>query len=268
MAADIWKALAEMERRGERGALAIVIEARGSTPRDVGSKMVVREDGTVVGSVGGGAFEKDTVELALKAIREGKPLRKRFLLEDDLKMRCGGVMEVYVEPVNPKQKLVVFGAGHVGSAVARVGTLLGFHTVVVDNRPGFATAERIPEAHEWLEGNYLEIARSLETDENTYVVIVTHGHGHDDEILQAVVNKPLAYLGMIGSRRKVKSAFDKLREIGVPETAIQRVRAPMGLDIGAETPEEIAVSVAAEMVAVRRGAEVAHLAMRERVLGK
>jgi len=200
VAADIWKTLAEMERHGERGALAIVVESKGSTPREVGSKMVVREDGSVVGSVGGGAFEKDTVELALQAIREGRPLRKRFLLEDDLGMRCGGVMEVYVEPINPKQKLVVFGAGHVGSAVARVGAMLGFHTVVVDNRPGFATAERIPEAHEWLEGNYVDIARGLEADENTYVVIVTHGHGHDDEILQAVVDKPLAYLGMIGAR--------------------------------------------------------------------
>ncbi len=266
MAADIWKTLAEMERRGERGALAIVIEAKGSTPRDAGSKMIVREDGSVVGSVGGGAFEKDTVELALRAIEEGKPLRHRFNLGDDLGMRCGGVMEVYVEPINPKQKLIVFGAGHVGSAVAKVGALLGFQTVVVDDRPGFASADRIPEAQEWLEGNYREIARSLPVDGSTYVVIATHGHGHDDEILQELATAPVAYLGMIGSRRKVKLALEQLQKLGVPDDAIRRVRAPMGLDIGAETPEEIAVAVAAEMVAVRRGAEVAHLAMRERVL--
>lgn len=263
---DIWRTLAEMERHGEPGALAIVIAAQGSTPRDVGSKMIVREDGTVIGSVGGGAFEKETVDLAIHAIREGQPLRRRFILEEDLAMRCGGSMEVYVEPINPVQKLVIFGAGHVGAAISKVGAILGFWTVVVDNRPGFASADRLPEANEWVEGEYLETVERLPLDEHAYVVIATHGHGYDDKILQAVIHRPLAYLGMIGSRRKVLEVFRKLREQGVPEENIARIRAPMGLDIGAETPEEIAVSVAAEMVAVRRGVDVSGLAMREKKL--
>jgi len=256
-----------MQRRGERGALAIVTHAEGSTPREAGSKMIVREDGSVIGSVGGGEFERQTVELALEVIRKGKPVRRHFVLQKDLSMKCGGQIEVYVEPINPMQRLVVFGAGHVGSAIARIGAMLGFWVVLVDDRPGFATKERVPEADEFLEGDYLEAMNRLTLDENTYAVIVTHGHGHDDEILQALVDRDLAYLGMIGSRRKVALSFENLRKGGVPEDRIARIRAPMGLDIGAETPEEIAVSVLAEIVAVRRGADVSALGMREKVLG-
>ncbi|MDZ7374692.1 MAG: XdhC/CoxI family protein [candidate division KSB1 bacterium] len=266
--ADIWETLAEMRRRGERGALAIVVHAEGSTPREPGSKMIVREDGSVVGSVGGGEFERKTVELALEVIRSGKPVRQQFALQKDLGMRCGGEIEVYIEPIQPLDKLVIFGAGHVGAAIAKLGAWLGFQVTVVDDRPGFACKERIPEAHNFLEGEYPQLARELPPDPHCYAVIVTHGHSHDDEVLQALVQKDLAYLGMIGSRRKVQIAFENLRKLGVPEERIARIRAPMGLDIGAETPEEIAISVLAEIVALRHGVDVSAAGMRERVLGQ
>jgi|YelNatPaOPRAMG01_1025707.scaffolds.fasta_scaffold00030_3 xanthine dehydrogenase accessory factor len=265
---DIWETLVDMQRRGEPGALAIVVHVEGSTPREPGSKMIVKQDGSVVGSVGGGELEYQAVQLALEAMRRGKPVRQLFSLHQDLGMRCGGQVEVYIEPIRPLEKLVVFGAGHVGAAIARMGAMLGFWVTVVDDRPGFASEERIPEAHQFVEASYPEAIQRMTFDRHTYAIIVTHGHGHDDEVLRALADKELAYLGMIGSRRKVQVAFENLRQAGVPEERIARVRAPMGLDIGAETPEEIAISVLAEIIALRRGVDVSPLGMKERVLGQ
>jgi xanthine dehydrogenase accessory factor len=188
----------------------------------------------------------------------GKPRRLRFSLGQDAAydegLICGGQLEVFIEPVEPQNRALIFGAGHISKSIARLTGLLGFHTSVVDNRESFANRERFPEADSVVAGEYEDVFPSLEVNSSSYVIIVTRGHRDDMRVLRWAVTTPARYIALIGSKRKVINVVKELEKEGVPRASFDRVFGPMGLDIGALTPEEIAVSVAAEIVAVRRNA--------------
>ena len=254
--ANIYQAAASAVERGEAVALATIVRVRGSTPRGTGTKMLIRADGTAEGTIGGGELEARVLTAAREALCSGEPCLVSFSLHNtevgDPGI-CGGEADVFIDVLIPRPTLLIVGAGHVAVPVAELGALLGFRTVVLDDRAEFASEERFPRADELIVGDIpTELAR-FPVNTQTHVVIVTRGHAHDEAALQAVLGWLAAYVGMIGSRRKVRTVFDNLRAAGASEDALARVRAPIGLDIGAETPEEIALSIMAEIVMLRRG---------------
>lgn len=236
--------------------LATVVESIGSAPREAGAKMLIRQDGSIVGTVGGGAVEKAVIEQAKKLMSSSTPVLLRYDLGADLGMQCGGRMSIFLEPFSPAAKLYIFGAGHIGTALTPIGDLLGFSVTVIDNRPEYADPARLPQASRVIASEYKQALQQLDFDDNTYIVIVTHGHVHDEEILQYCIRQKHKYLGMIGSRAKVRTVMQKLRQADVEEEIIEKIRAPIGVDIGADTPAEIAVAIAAELVAVKTGTPV------------
>lgn len=231
--------------------MATVVRANGSTPQSPGARLLLRPDGSTVGTVGGGAFEKAVVEVLHQCLRDGRPrIFKQDLLRD-LGMCCGGSMEVFVEPVQAQSRLILFGAGHVARPTALFARELGFQVVVVDDRPELNTEERFPECTR-IVAEPGEAADSLETDDNDWIVVVTHDHRLDEEALDAFARRPHAYLGVIGSRRKVYRMFQRIHaRRGLP--SLERVYAPIGLNIGAVSPEEIAISIIGQLVALRHG---------------
>jgi len=253
---DVFRALVRAMDAGERTALVTIVSTSGSTPQRVGARMLVWEDGRTVGTIGGGCYENDASGKAREAIRASRPQLVRYSLNDELAAEsgliCGGMMEVFIEPVVPTPDLYLLGAGHVSMEVARVASATGFRVHVVDDREKFANSDRFPGAEvvvddvpSWLE------AAAIPPD--AFVAVVTRGHRHDFEAVRALVRRPLRYLGLIGSRAKVLRIFEALESDGVPPAALEAVHAPIGLDIGAVTPAEIAVSIVAELVAVRSG---------------
>jgi xanthine dehydrogenase accessory factor len=238
--------------------MATVIESLGSAPREEGARMLVKKDGATIGTIGGGAIEKKVAEEALQLMSGGAPRIFRCELKD-IGMSCGGGMSVFLEPLLPAARLIIFGAGHIGSALSQIGRMLDFTVTVVDNRPEFASPERLPWADTVIAEDYQKALEKLSTSDNTYMIIVTHKHAHDFEILEQLIHKPFCYLGMIGSRSKVAKAFQQLRDKGVSEETIKKIYSPVGISIGANSPAEIAISIAAELVAVRSGAKAASL---------
>ncbi|HID61150.1 MAG TPA: hypothetical protein EYP49_00160 [Anaerolineae bacterium] len=254
----IYEAILEAMRRGDSVALATIVKATGSTPREAGTKMLVYPDGSIVDTIGGGALEANVITEAQAALAEGKPRLVRYELrnaEAGDPGICGGEAEVFIDVINPHPTVLIVGAGHVGQSIAVLSNFLGFRTVVLDDRAEFANVEKLPQADEIIVGNVVEELARLNINPQTHIVIVTRGHKHDRDALRQVVSSPAAYIGMIGSRRKVKIVFDELQKDGVAEEALAAVHAPIGLDIHAETPEEIALSVMAEIVMVRRGGQ-------------
>jgi xanthine dehydrogenase accessory factor len=211
--------------------------------------MLVWADREIVGTIGGGELEHRAIDLALEAIRLGRPQRLSVHLTRDLGMCCGGAMEVYVEPLVGVERVHVFGAGHVGTATALLLQSLEFEVHVYDDRPDWLNAERLPDCT-LVEGDPRRKLPVLGPDDS--VLIITHSHALDQDLLEALLPQPVRYLGMIGSRAKVAKFFVRLRAAGVDQALFRKVCAPVGLDIGAETPEEIAVAIAAEMIRVRR----------------
>lgn len=254
---NIWEEIGHLQKSGERGALATIVGTKGSTPRKAGAKMLVLPGGKTLGTIGGGCLEAEVYEEARQVIKTGRPRLVSYDLSEkeasDLGLVCGGTMDVFVEPVGADPSLLIFGAGHVAHPLAQVGKLLGFRVTVLDDREYFANPQRFPEADRTVVGEFKALAEEATLGPSTYVVIVTRGHEHDREVLASLINKPLAYLGMIGSRAKVDKVFRILREDGVPQEVLRRVHAPIGLDIGAESPEEVAVAIMAEILAVKNG---------------
>jgi xanthine dehydrogenase accessory factor len=254
---EVFAALAEALARGEEVALVTIVASTGSTPQRVGAKMLVFPDGRTVGTIGGGCYENDAFWKAREAITARRPLNVKYELNDDFAQEtglvCGGQMEVFIEPVEASPDVYVFGAGHVGYFVAKMAREVGFRVHVIDDREKFANAERFGDGIDvvvdhiptWLEAHSLP--------PTAYAVIVTRGHTHDLDALRALTAHPLRYLGLIGSKAKVKRIFDALREEGTADDALRGVHAPIGLDIGAITPQEIAVSIVAELIAVKHG---------------
>jgi xanthine dehydrogenase accessory factor len=253
---QVYQAALQAIRQGEPAALAIVIEARGSTPRGVSSKMLIYADGRTVGTVGGGGVEARVIEAAQVAIAEGQSRELDYRLVDEERGDpgiCGGDMRIFVEALTPRPTLLIIGGGHVGQAVAELGAFLGYRVAVVDERPDMVTPERFPQAEVRLTGDPVQQIADFPLTEHTYLVMVTPHHALDEKVLAVLAGRPMAYVGLIGSRRRTAHTFERAREAGVPEELLQRVHTPIGLDIGAETPREIAVSILAEIIAIQRG---------------
>ena len=254
---EVFAALSDALARGEEVALVTITASTGSTPQRVGAKMLVFADGRTVGTIGGGCYENDAFWKAREAIKSRQPASVKYELSDDFAeesgLICGGQMEVFIEPVEPAPDVYIFGAGHVGACLARMAHETGFRVHVVDDREKFADAELFPKGVDvvvddiptWLQANRIP--------PTAYGVIVTRGHKHDLDALRALTPANLRYVGLIGSKAKVKRIFDALREDGATPEMLSRVHAPIGLDIGAITPQEIAVSILAELIAVKHG---------------
>ena len=254
---EVFHAVGEALQRGEPAALVTIIRTQGSTPQRVGAKMVVFADGRIVGTIGGGCYENDAFWKARQSLRTRKSEVVRYELTDDIAeesgLICGGQMEVYIEPIEAAPHLYLVGAGHVAYHLARVAGTVGFHIHVLDDREKFASADRFPEAVEIAVDSIPNWLERTSFPANAYVVILTRGHRYDLNALRALVPRELRYLGLIGSRAKVARLHDALQEEGLSTERLQAVHAPVGLDIGAVTPQEIAVSILAELIAVKYG---------------
>lgn len=248
----VLQAAADAMREGRRAALVTVIGVDGSAPRASGARMLVQDDGAIVGTVGGGAWEHRLIAEAQDAIRLGRSRRVSVHLTRDLGMCCGGAMEAFVEPLRPVEQLVIHGAGHVGTALAKLAMELGFSVTVVDERPEWLDAARLPGARLVLCDPRRALG-DLPEGPLAWHLVVTHSHQLDQDLIEALLPRDLAWLGLIGSRAKVARFLLRLHAAGMDPALFSRLSAPVGLDIGAETPEEIAVSIAAELVRVRRG---------------
>ena len=253
---DVYEELVHLRRSGQKAALATIVEVEGSIPSFRSAKLLVREDGSMVGTIGGGCTEAEVWNAAREVIETEKPRMLSFNLSQDAAydtgLICGGQLDVYVEPVMPIPSAYIFGAGHISKSLSKVATLAGFRTIVVDNRDTYANRERFPEAAEVYAEEYEEIFPKLSINESSYLIIVTRGHNDDMRVLRWAVSTPARYVGMIGSKRKLIEVAKQLQKEGIPIEKLERVHSPMGLDIGAVTPEEIAVAVVAELVHWRR----------------
>jgi xanthine dehydrogenase accessory factor len=254
---EVFAALGEAMKRAEDVALVTIVATNGSTPQRVGAKMLVFADGRTVGTVGGGCYENDAFWKAREALKTRKPMRVKYELDDDFAQEnglvCGGQMEVFIEPIEPAPAVYVIGAGHVGWYLGQFAHEAGFLVHVVDDREAFANRERFPNAAEVVVDDIPTWLAAAALPASAYVVIVTRGHRHDLDALRAVVGRDLRYVGLIGSRAKVARVYEALLAEGVEPARFEGVHAPIGLDIGAVTPQEIAVSILAELIAVRRG---------------
>ena len=259
---DVFAEVARLRKEGRKGALATIIQVQGSIPSYESAKILVCDDGSIVGTVGGGCVEAEVWSVAQEVMREEKPRRLHFNLnaqpEYDNGLLCGGSLDIFVEPILAVPRAYLFGGGHVSLSVAKIAALAGFDVVVSDDRPAFANPERFPEAVATHAGPWEEIFAKLEINELSYLVLVTRGHAGDLTCLRWAVSTPARYLGMMGSKRKFIEIRKVLESEGVPEEKLERIHCPIGLDIGALTPEEIAVAIVAEMIAVRRHAPPAH----------
>jgi xanthine dehydrogenase accessory factor len=254
---DIFEEIVRMRRAGERGALATIVHTNGSIPSYESSRMLVRDDGSIAGTIGGGCVEADVWAAAKEVIVAEQPRKMIFNLnheaEYDAGLICGGTLEIFVEPILPQPTLYIFGGGHVSSAVARVASSAGFAIAIADDRAAYANAERFPMAGEMYTA-YEEAYEKIKPNAASYLLIVTRGHKDDMRVLAWAVRTGARYIGMIGSKRKVISVYRALEREGYSPEEFERVHAPVGLDIGALSPEEIAVSICAELIAVRRNA--------------
>jgi xanthine dehydrogenase accessory factor len=255
---DVFEELVRLRNLGQKCALATIVQVRGSIPSYESAKLLVREDGSMAGTIGGGCVEAEVWNAAREVIETEKPKHLTFNLGQDAAydngLICGGQLDVFVEPVLPVPHAFIFGAGHISKSLSKVATLAGFATVVIDNRESFANLERFPEAAAVHAAEYEEVFPQLNINETSYLIIVTRGHRDDMRVLQLAIGTPARYIAMIGSKRKVLNVVRELENEGIPRASLERIFAPMGLEIGAISPEEISISVAAEMIAVRRGA--------------
>ena len=265
---DLYEEIVGLRRAGRRGALATIINVRGSIPSFNTAKMLVRDDGSIVGTIGGGCVEAEVWQAAREVMEEEKARTLTFNLNQNPKydtgLVCGGTLEVYVEPVLPVPVLYLFGAGHVAYNVYKVAKLAGFDPVVVDDRESYANAERFPEAREVIAEDFDQAMAKITPNENSYIVIVTRGHRDDMRVLRWAVQTEARYVGMIGSKRKVITIYKELEKEGVSPQLFEKVMAPIGLEIGAVTPEEIAVSIVAEMIGCKRNEDTVGLQKRLR----
>jgi len=256
MDADIFEEIQRLRRAGRKAVLATIVQIRGSVPSFQTAKMLVRDDGSTLGSVGGGCVEADVWAAAQDVIREEKSRVMHFdLTEESMAeggLSCGGKVEIFVEPVLPIPEMIIFGAGHISTQVSKIAVIAGFRTTIVDNRPIYANAERFPEAEAIYATSFEESFESIVPTENTYLVIVTRGHQEDENVLRWAAGTNARYIGMIGSKRKIRTIADNLIKEGIDRERIERVHMPIGLDIGAVTPEEIAVAIVAEAIQIRR----------------
>src|SRR5271169_3655812 len=253
---DIYDEIVRLRKVGQKCALATIVQVNGSIPSYESAKLLVREDGSFMGTVGGGCVEAEVWNAAREVIETERPRHLTFSLVQDAAydngLICGGQLNIFVEPVVPQPRAFIFGGGHVSKSISKVANLAGFATTIVDDREAFANRERFPEAEETYAEEYESVFPKLSVSSSTYLVIVTRGHRDDMRVLRWAVTTQARYIAMIGSKRKTISVVRELEKEGFARQMFEKVFAPMGLEIGAETPEEIAVSVVAEMIAARR----------------
>jgi xanthine dehydrogenase accessory factor len=264
----VYEATLEAIRQNQPACVLTVIEARGSTPREVGAKMLLRADGSTVGTIGGGALEASAIADAEAALNDGISRVTEYSLrgrEQDLGV-CGGTAKVFIEVLRLKPTLLIAGGGHVAQPLAQFGHLLGFRTVVVDDRPDFVERARFPHADELVVTPFESLLEKVAITPQTFVAIVTHGHQFDTVVLRQVVTSAAAYIGMIGSRKKVRTVFEQLLSEGVPKEKLAQVYAPVGLRTRGQTPAEIALSIMAEIVLVQHGGTGEPLSWRDNPL--
>jgi xanthine dehydrogenase accessory factor len=250
----IFAELEEAYQRGETVALVTILETRGSTPQKAGAKMVVGRDGRLRGTVGGGCVESEILWRAQRAIEERRSEIGTYDFnadEEENGLICGGSMKVFIEPVIPPPRVFIVGAGHVAQPVAQVAKIAGFEVIVLDDRIKYASPERFPDADVVKAGPIPELAEEFVYGDNTYVVIVTRGHKEDEEALRAFVGRDTAYIGLIGSVTKIEKIVKRLLRDGFSPERLDRVRSPIGLDLGGSSPGEIAISIVAELLTVR-----------------
>lgn len=255
---DLYEEILKIKTGGGSAALATIVNTEGSTPRETGTKMVVRENGTILGTIGGGGLERQVIEDALGVIREEKPR----IFHHDLTgteaagagMICGGVLDIFIEPLVPPPTVFIFGGGHISLFVSKISAMAGFEVAVIDDRSEFASRERFPEAALVVAKKFPLALPQLKPNRSSYLVIVTRGHAGDQEVLEWAVTTEARYIGMIGSRQKIRTLYRNLERKGIARERLERVFAPIGLEIGARTPEEIAVSIVGQMIQVRREA--------------
>jgi xanthine dehydrogenase accessory factor len=257
---DIFEEIVRLRAAGIPAALATIVGTRGSTPGRATMRLLVLADGTFLGTVGGGCLEAEVYDVALQVLADEKPQSLKFRLTEkdspDSGLMCGGEVTIFVEPITTPV-LWMFGGGHVSKALGQIASLAGFRVTVVDDREAYANGERFPEAHDTVTSPFPEAVAQMPIQQNSYAIVVTRGHKEDGLVLEAFAKRfengeRLKFLGMIGSKTKQALLWKQLRETGVGEEFLESVRTPMGVYLGGRTHEEIAVSVVAELIAVRR----------------
>ena len=251
---DIYQELMNVAIRGERAVLATVISSRGSAPRKAGAKMLIKGDGTFIGSVGGGTGELMVLEKAVEVMNSGETQMLHLDLSGkgkDAVMICGGQMDIFLEPILPPETLYLFGAGHIAQSTAPIAKTLGFRVVIIDPRSEYNNKERFPAADVLVVEEYNKAFKGLAIENNSYIIIYTTGHIFDEQCLEFAVGTTAQYIGMIGSKKKVKEVKERLMKKGAEANKLDKVHAPIGFQIGAETPNEIAISILAEVIQTR-----------------
>lgn len=255
MEGKILKAVSSAVEKGIETAVVTVLEVKGSSPGKEGSMMAVFSDGSILGTVGGGALEYEFIQEALKAIKENKSCEKSFELTEkgSLHMKCGGFVRAYIKVFAKREKLLIMGGGHLGAELYTLGKFLNKYVVIFDDREEFANRKRFPEADEIIFGTMKETVKNYSIDENSYIIIVTRGHENDKECLKAILDKKVSpkYIGMVGSRGKVLSTYKELLDEGYSKKELKKIYSPIGLDISSSEPKEIALGIMAEIIAVK-----------------
>ena len=251
---ELYEELVRLKKEGVPSALATIVQCVGSSPQKEGAKMLVRGDGTTLGTLGGGCLEAEVMQVAQMAIRDGSPRTVPFeLTERHGGLVCGGKVLVYIEPNIPDPVLIILGAGHVSKTLARTAAFAGFRVTVTDDRPEYASKENFPDAKDLIVNEFSDVFSHIHASRNSYIVVATRGHNHDLEALRAALSTEARYIGLLGSRRKKALLFRTLEAEGFPKTSTARIMTPVGLDIGSITPEEIAISIVAQLIKERRG---------------
>lgn len=250
---EIYEEIIRLKNEGRQCVLATIVQCIGSSPQREGAKMLVRDDGSILGTLGGGCIEAEVKQASLMSIKNGTPQTLPFeLTEKHGGLVCGGKVLVYIEPIIPRPRLVILGAGHVGKALSTVARFSGFQVTVVDDRQEYANRQNIPHAHDVVVHDFETFFSKFHADKNTYIVIATRGHNHDLEAVRAALDTGACYIGLLGSRRKKALLRKSLWDHGFKDESVNRVITPVGLPIGSVTPEEIAISIMAQIIEQRR----------------
>lgn len=245
---NIFREIEEIKKNRIKAALAIVIDTRGSTPGKVSSKMLILANGKTIGTIGGGKIEKDIIDKSLMVISKGNPKIFEYTLDESYNYMCGGHMTIYVEPINPAKKVIIFGAGHVGQALSKILKLMDYYIIVVDDREEFGNSKNFPDADEIIVDEFTNAIDKLTIEEDTFIVVVTRDHEWDLEITKKVIKSSAKYIGVIGSKNKAQQMLSKLKNSGIDDESLRRLYMPIGIPIKSETPMEIGISIAAQII--------------------
>lgn len=251
---DLFSRIVELKKQNKTFCIVTVVDSAGETPRKAGARGIVHPDSSIEGTVGGGSIEVEAVETAQKVLKAGKPLLKEYPLTDVKDgMACGGKMTLFYEPILPQRRVTIFGGGHVGRAISQAAHLAGWQVKVVDHRPEVLDSQFFHVNADLVAAEYPDYIKATSFNENDWIVIVTHKHKYDQDVVEQLIQHNVAYLGMMGSDTKVKQVMKNLKSKGIGDDRLSRVYAPIGLNIGTETPGEIAIAIVAEMMAVLNG---------------